>query len=210
MAERSVAPKSKRSPEEEAQKPRRRTAAPRQPRVSRAVVKVSPPQGRGLHPTAPWSARGPRRAARVARATTKIVSYGTFEIVNHDPVDTDKDNDTPRATASTSTSSTRRRRHQVEQDRLCSDDEVPQGRRTPLLFDDEVPHATDAASGDAGWAVDRLKGKKWGYYGMEDSGAGGGFSRSDRAPTRTTASTRRCTTRSRSAGRRARRRAAPR
>ena len=177
MAERSVAPKSKRSPEEEAQKP-----APVAPpllgnrAVSRAVVKVSPPQGRGLHPDSSMVARVALAGQRVlARAPTKIESYGTFEIDNYDPVDTDKDNDTTKSCGInidvkyTPPPHIKSNKIGFVQMMKCL-----KGDGTPLLFDNEVPRATDAASGDAGWAVDRLKGKKWGYYGMEDSGAGGG------------------------------------
>jgi hypothetical protein len=47
------------------------------------------------------------------------------------------------------------------------------GDGTPLLFENEKPRATDAKSGDEGWAVDRLADNKWGYYGMNDAGTAG-------------------------------------
>lgn len=177
MAERSVAPKSSRSREEdEVQKP-----APVAPplgnrAVSRAVVKVPPPAGRGLHPDGSLVARVALAGQRViARAPKKIESYGTFVVDNYDPVDTDKDNDTTKSCGInidvTFTPPPHIKSNKIGFVQMMK---CLKGDGTPLLFDNEVPRATDAASGDAGWAVDRLKNKKWGYYGMEDSGAGGG------------------------------------
>lgn len=45
---------------------------------------------------------------------------------------------------------------------------------TPYLFENEKPRATDAKAGEAGWAVDRLAGKKSPLYAQENSGSAGG------------------------------------
>lgn len=45
---------------------------------------------------------------------------------------------------------------------------------TPYLFANEKARATTAKEGEAGWAIDRLAGKKSPFYGQENSGAAGG------------------------------------
>jgi len=44
----------------------------------------------------------------------------------------------------------------------------------PYLFTNEVNRQTNVGSGDAGWVVDRVGGKKWGFYGMNDDETPGG------------------------------------
>lgn len=176
MPERSVTPRSNDSRNEaEAQKPAAVAPPLGNRAVSRAVVNVSAPAGRGLRPDGSLVARLALAGRRVlARAPKKIESYGTFEIDNYDPVDTDKDNDTTKSCGInidvkyTPPPNIKSTKIGFVQMMKCL-----KGDGTPLLFDNEVPRATDAASGDAGWAVDRLKNKKWGYYGMEDTGVGG-------------------------------------
>jgi hypothetical protein len=41
---------------------------------------------------------------------------------------------------------------------------------SPYLFENEKPRATKASDGEAGWAIDRLKGKKSPIYGQNDAG----------------------------------------
>jgi hypothetical protein len=177
MAERSVAPKSKPSRTQAETQTPAPVAPPLGNRaVSRTVVNVSAPAGRGLRPDRSLVARLAHAGSRVlARAPTKIESYGTFEIDNYDPVDTDKDNDTTKSCGInidvTYTPPPHIKSNKIGFVQMMK---CLKGDGTPLLFDNEVARATDAASGDAGWAVDRLKAKKWGYYGMEDSGAAGG------------------------------------
>lgn len=48
------------------------------------------------------------------------------------------------------------------------------GDATPLLFDNEKARATKDADGEAGWAVDRVAGKKHGNYGRNDDGTQSG------------------------------------
>jgi hypothetical protein len=177
MRDRSVAPKSKPSRDE----PSPQKAAPAAPQlgnraVARQVVKVPAPQGRGLRPDGSLVARLATAGRRVlARAPKKIESYGTFEIDNYDPVDDDKDNDTAKSCGInidvTYTPPPHIKSNKIGFVQMMK---CLKGDGTPLLFDNEVPRATDAASGDAGWAVDRLKANKWGYYGMKDTGAAGG------------------------------------
>jgi len=145
---------------------------------NRAVARsLTPPApaGRGLRPDAAIArlAASPRRA--IARTATKIESYGTFSIDNYDPVDTDKDNDTTKSCGInidvTYTPPPHIKSNKIGFVQMMK---CLKGDGTPLLFENEKPRATDAKSGDEGWAVDRLAGKKQGYYGMEDSGAAGG------------------------------------
>jgi hypothetical protein len=58
--------------------------------VARSVTAPAAPAGRGLRPDNALIARlaTPRRA--IARAATKIETYGTFSIDNYDPVDSDR------------------------------------------------------------------------------------------------------------------------
>ena len=175
MLERAAAPKSKPSRSEtEAQKPARAAAALGNRAASRVVVNVTAHTGRGLRPDGSLVARLALAGRRViARAPKKIESYGTFEIDNYDPVDTDKDNDTTKS-CGINIDVTYSPPPHIKSNKIGFVQMMKclKGDGTPLLFDNEVPRATDAASGDAGWAVDRLKNKKWGYYGMADSGAG--------------------------------------
>jgi hypothetical protein len=143
--------------------------------VARSVAaSAAAPAGRGLRPDGALIARlaSPRRA--IARTATKIESYGTFSIDNYDPVDDDKDNDTDKSCGInidvTYTPPPHIKSNKIGFVQMMK---CLKGDGTPLLFENEKPRATDAKSGDEGWAVDRLKNMKWGYYGMEDTGAGG-------------------------------------
>jgi hypothetical protein len=153
--------------------------APAQPgnrAVARSVTKLEVPAGRGFRPDGKTVARVAQSGRRViARAPTKIETYGTFLIDNYDPVDSDKDNDTSKS-CGINIDVTYEPPPHVTSNKIGFVQMMKclKGDGTPLLFDNEVPRATDAASGDAGWAVDRLKNMKWGYYGMDDSGAAGG------------------------------------
>lgn len=44
----------------------------------------------------------------------------------------------------------------------------------PYLFANEVPRATTTKEGEAGWAIDRLSGKKSPFYAQENTGSAGG------------------------------------
>ena len=142
--------------------------------VARSLTDQPAPPGRGLRPDAAIARlASPRRA--IARTATKIESYGTFSIDNYDPVDTDKDNDTTKSCGInidvTYTPPPHIKSNKIGFVQMMK---CLKGDGTPLLFENEKPRATDAKSGDEGWAVDRLKDMKQGYYGMEDSGAAGG------------------------------------
>jgi hypothetical protein len=144
--------------------------------VARSVAKApGRPRGRGMTPESALVARV--SAGRQLMRTPKKVSTsaGEFSIDNYDPVDTDKDNDTSKTcginidVTYTPPDNLKSTKIGFVQMMKCL-----KGDGTPLLFANETPRATTAESGDAGWAVDRLKDMKWGYYGMEDTGTAGG------------------------------------
>ena len=142
--------------------------------VARSLAAQAAPAGRGLRPDAAIARlASPRRA--IARTATKIETYGTFSIDNYDPVDSDKDNDTNKSCGInidvTYTPPPHIKSNKIGFVQMMK---CLKGDGTPLLFENEKPRATDAASGDEGWAVDRLKNMKQGYYGMEDNGTAGG------------------------------------
>jgi hypothetical protein len=142
--------------------------------VARSLTDQPAPPGRGLRPDAAIARlASPRRA--IARTATKIETYGTFSIDNYDPVDSDKDNDTNKSCGInidvTYTPPPHIKSNKIGFVQMMK---CLKGDGTPLLFENEKPRATDAASGDEGWAVDRLKNMKQGYYGMEDNGTAGG------------------------------------
>ena len=167
MFERSAATPSRQAPRSPRTASRPSTASAGNRAVARCAARAAKlPPGRG--------ATGATARRRLLRAATKVQSYGEFSIDNYDPVDTDKDNDTTKTcginidVTYTSPESIRSNKIGFVQMMKCL-----KGDGTPLLFANEVARATDAKSGDEGWAVDRLKGMKWGYYGMEDTGLAG-------------------------------------
>jgi hypothetical protein len=142
--------------------------------VARSVALDSErPAGRGLRPQGALLARLAQR--RIQRATKVQSSNGEFTIDNYDEVDADKDNDT-RKKCGVNIDVTFHPPEGMKSSKIAFVQMMKclKGDGTPLLFANESPRATDADSGDAGWAVDRLAGNKWGYYGMDDDATPGG------------------------------------
>jgi hypothetical protein len=156
--------------------PKANVATPAPPLGNRAMarsVAQAPgrPAGRGLRPEGALLAR-----LRIQRtATTVKSSNGEFSIDHYDEVDTDKDSDT-RKKCGVNIEVTFHPPEGMKSNKIAFVQMMKclKGDGTPLLFANESPRATDDASGDAGWAVDRLAGNKWGYYGMDDAGTAGG------------------------------------
>ena len=109
------------------------------------------------------------------RDTKVTTSQGEFSVENYNEFDSDSGNDTNKRCGVdikltfTSPESVKSTKIGFVQIMKCID-----GDGKPLLFDNEKPRATDASSGDAGWTVDRLSGRKWGYYGMANDGSAQG------------------------------------
>jgi hypothetical protein len=143
--------------------------------VARSVAQAAAqPAGRGLRPEGALIARLAQR--RIQRVATKVQSSnGEFSIDNYTEVDDDKDNDT-RKKCGVNIDVTFHPPEGIKSSKIAFVQMMKclKGDGTPLLFSNESPRATDADSGDAGWAVDRLKDNKWGYYGMDDDGTAGG------------------------------------
>jgi hypothetical protein len=150
--------------------------AARAPLGNRAVARsmgpvAQRPAGRGLRPQGALLAR-----LAIQRTPTKVTSSnGEFSIDNYDEVDGDKGNDT-RKKCGVNIDVTFHPPEGLKSNKIAFVQMMKclKGDGTPLLFANESPRATEADSGDAGWAVDRLVGNKWGYYGMDDAGTAGG------------------------------------
>jgi hypothetical protein len=102
---------------------------------------------------------------------------GSFKIDHYEENDTDKGKDTDKSvganieiTFTPAESVTSNKVSFVQIMKVTNDG-------TPYLFENEKPRATDAKSGDAGWAVDRLAGRKSPNYGQENDGTAGGNTR---------------------------------
>jgi hypothetical protein len=174
MSERSLVPRTEQARQSSPAPPSPKAPAP--PLGNRAVARSvaragERPPGRGLRPDGALLAR-----LAIQRTPTKVQSSnGEFSIDNYDEVDGDKDNDT-RKKCGVNIDVTFHPPEGMKSSKIAFVQMMKclKGDGTPLLFANESPRATDADSGDAGWAVDRLKDNKWGYYGMDDDGTAGG------------------------------------
>jgi hypothetical protein len=131
------------------------------------------PPGRGLRSeSALVLARATRRRRQLMRVPKQV---GSFSIDNYDEVDSDPGNDSQK-TCGVNIDVTFHPPEGLKSNKIGFVQMMKclKGDGTPLLFPNESPRATTVDSGDAGWAVDRLAGRKWGYYGMDDPGTAGG------------------------------------
>jgi hypothetical protein len=113
------------------------------------------------------------RPRAIARADLQT-NGGSFKIDHYEETDSDKGNDTDKHVGAkidihfTPAESVTSDKVSFVQIMKTTDD------GTPYLFENEKPRATDAKSGDAGWAVDRLAGRKSANYGQQNDGTAGG------------------------------------
>jgi hypothetical protein len=108
----------------------------------------------------------------IARAQMKT-NGGGFKVDNYEERDSDKGNDTDKRVGA-NIEITFTPAETVVSDRISFVQIMKTtSDGTPFLFENEKPRATDAKSGDPGWAVDRLAGKKSANYGQNDDGSAG-------------------------------------
>jgi hypothetical protein len=143
--------------------------------LARAAGSLPALAGRGLRADSAVLARAAVRRRALMRATKVQTSQGEFSVDNYNEFDSDSGNDTNKRCGVDikitfkSPESLTSNKIGFVQVMKCVD-----GDGKPLLFANEKPRATDAKSGDAGWTVDRLKDRKWGYYGMDNDGTAAG------------------------------------
>jgi hypothetical protein len=143
--------------------------------VSRAPVSVEEDD---KHLSRQFLGRIPLSSTPKAIARTELkTNGGSFKIDNYVETDTDKDNDTDkRVGANIDINFTPA--ESVTSDKISFVQIMKTTKAaTPYLFENEKPRATDAKSGDAGWAVDRLKGRKSANYGQDNDGTAGNTTR---------------------------------
>lgn len=124
---------------------------------------------------APALAALPVTASRqvIARAALKT-NGGVFKVENYTESDTDKGNDTDKRVGA-AIDITFTPAEAIKSDKISFVQIMKSTKDgTPYLFENEKPRATDAKSGDAGWAVDRLKDMKSANYAQENDGTAGG------------------------------------
>jgi len=113
----------------------------------------------------------------IARGELKT-NGGSFKIDDYVERDTDKDNNPDLKRVGANIEITFTPAESVTSDKISFVQIMKTTKDdTPYLFENEKPRATDAASGDAGWAVDRLKGKKSANYAQDNDGSAGGNTR---------------------------------
>jgi hypothetical protein len=109
----------------------------------------------------------------IARAEMKT-NGGSFKVDNYEERDSDKGNDTDKSVGA-NIEITFTPAETVVSDKISFVQIMKTtSDGTPFLFENEKPRATDARSGDPGWAVDRLAGKKSANYAQNDDGSAGG------------------------------------
>ena len=119
-------------------------------------------------PTGPLSPLPIAESRRTISRADLGTNGGKFKVENYSENDTDPGNDTAKSVGA-AIDITFTPAETVLSDKIS----FVQIAKTldagaPLLFENEKPRATDAASGDAGWAVDRLSGKKSANYGQDN------------------------------------------
>ena len=110
--------------------------------------------------------------AWLARADM-VTNGGTFKVSGYSETDADPGNDTAKSVGA-SIKITFTPAETVTSDKISFVQIMKTlSGTTPYLFENEKARATDAKSTDAGWAVDRLAGRKSANYGQNNDGTAG-------------------------------------
>lgn len=122
----------------------------------------------------PARAPAPRRVSAARKAISRVElknGDAKFDVDPYSELDDDNGKDTARKVGAqigiTYTSA-----ETYRSDKIAFVQTIrPTKDNASYLFDNMKPRATDATAGEAGWAVDRLKGKKSPIYGQDDTGS---------------------------------------